>query len=96
MDIMINLYASLTGAWKKVAHFLPLVIGAGTLLTGIAGFLLEIGHSANASGLLHILQNIQSDPNTALILAGLGALGVHTNHTNNAQQIQSINDPLGH
>jgi hypothetical protein len=77
---MINLYANMTGLWKKIAGWLPLIIGLGTLLSGISGLLLELGHAANVTAILNIFKNLQSDSNTALIIAGLGALGIHTNH----------------
>lgn len=96
MDTLINLYVTLTGAWKKVAAFLPLIGGIGSLLLGVGGFAIEISHAANAGALLDIIKGWNTDPNTALVSAGLLALGVHTNHkgnqtaiATNTQQIQS-------
>lgn len=87
MDAIINLFANLSGLWKKLAALLPLVLGAGSLLSGLAGFCNEFGHAANAAALLSLAQGLQNDPNTALVLAGLAALGIHTNHKANAETI---------
>lgn len=81
MDTLLNLAANVSGLWKKVAALLPLVLGAGTLLVGVGGVLLELGHAGNAAAALKVIQGLQSDPNTAMVLAGLTALGIHQNHT---------------
>ncbi len=87
MGAIINLYAGASGLWKKIAAFLPIVLGLGSLLSGLAGFCLEFGHAANAAALLALAQKLQSDPNTGLVLAGLAALGIHTNHQDNKAAI---------
>lgn len=88
MDTIVSILGKVSGIWKKVAAVLPLLAGAGSLLVGVGGLLLELAHSTNAGGALHVIQNLQSDPNTALIVGGLTALGVHTNHTSNVAAIQ--------
>lgn len=88
MGTLINLYASASGLWKKVAALLPLALGLGSLLSGVAGILLEVGHANNASGLLALVQGLQNDPNTALIVAGLAALGINTNHSVTAAKVE--------
>lgn len=80
MDTLLNLYANASGLWKKVATLLPLLLGLGSLLSGLSGLCLELGHAANAAALLAIVQGLQHDPNTGLVVAGLAALGVHSNH----------------
>lgn len=84
MDMIVNACASVSGVWKKIAAFLPLLLGAGSVLSGLAGFCMEFGHAANAAALLKLAQGLQTDPNTALVLAGLAALGINTNHKSNA------------
>ena len=89
MDLIATIIGNITGAWKKVAAFLPLVAGAGSVLAGAGGILLELSHSANAGGALAILKGLQADPNTALIVTGLTALGLHQNHLGNVAAIQA-------
>jgi len=55
----------------------------------LGGLGLEIGHAANAAALLTIMQGLKSDPNVGLIIAGLGALGVHVNHSANVVATQA-------
>lgn len=93
METLITLWTEANGFWQKIAAFLPLVIGIGTLLSGLGGFCLEFGHAANAAAVFTLLKSIQSDPNMGLVLAGLGALGVHLNHaTNVAKTAQHSED----
>lgn len=94
MDWLINSYVSASGIWKKVASILPLVIGVGSLLSGLGGLCLEFGHAANASAMLDLLKHLQTDPNVGLIVAGLGALGVHQNHTSNVSNLQEHADKI--
>lgn len=94
MDKILNLIAGLTGAWKKVAAWLPLLCGAGSLLLGVGGFLIEVGKAADFASAYHILSAWQSDPNTALVTAGLLALGVHTNHNENKATIAEHTEAL--
>ena len=89
MDTIISLYAGASGLWKKVSAYLPLVLGAGSVLTGLGGILGEFGHAANAGAFFALAQNLQHDPNAALVIAGLAALGIHTNHTGNVAAIAS-------
>ena len=94
MGTLINLYANASGLWKKAASFLPLILGIGSLLGGLAGFCNEFGHAKDAASLLAVLQGISNDPNSALVLAGLGALGIHTNHAANAATLEDHTDVL--
>lgn len=80
MNVFINMFANASGIWKKAATVLPFIIGAGSLLCGLGGICLELGHAANAAGMLDVLRGLAWDPNTAEVLAGLAALGIHTNH----------------
>ena len=89
MNTLINLWASANGIWQKISSVLPFVIGVGTLLCGLGGFCLEFGHAENAAAMLTILKNINSDPNAGLVIAGLGALGVHVNHSANVAAVQA-------
>lgn len=94
MNTIINLYANVTGLWKKVSYWLPLICGVGSILTGLGSLLMRLGHSGSASAALHVLSNLdQSDPNVVLIIGGLAALGVHTNNANLTAQVQSPNAP---
>jgi Na+/glutamate symporter len=90
MDTILGWIANATGIWRKVAGYLPLILGVGTLLSGLAGFCLEFGHAQNATVVLTLLKNLQSDPNMGLVVAGLAALGVHTNHAAHAEAIESL------
>ncbi len=90
MDTIVNLYASATGIWKKVAAFLPLVAGAGSILVGAGGILNELSSAANAAAALHVAQGLASDPNTAMVIAGLTALGIHSNHADNKAAIAAV------
>ena len=87
MNSFINMYASASGIWKKIASVLPFIIGAGSLLCGLGGICLELGHAANAAGMLDVLRGLATDTNMAEVLAGLTALGIHTNHAANAAAI---------
>jgi hypothetical protein len=80
MNAFINMYAGASGVWKKIAAVLPFIIGAGSLLCGLGGICLELGHAANAAGMLDVLRGLATDANTAEVLAGLTALGIHSNH----------------
>lgn len=80
MNALIDMYANASGIWKKIATVLPFVIGAGSLLCGLGGICFELGHAANAAAMLDVLRGLSTDPNTAEVLAGLAALGIHTNH----------------
>lgn len=90
MDTMINAYASVSGMWKKVAAWLPLLAGAGSVLVGAGSILLSLGHATDAAAALHIVQGLSAqDPNVVLVVGGLAALGVHTNHNDNVAAIAS-------
>jgi len=89
MDFIVNFAASVSGIWKKVSSFLPLLIGLGSLLAGLAGICNEFGHAANAAAILALFQNLQNDPNTALVIAGLAGLGIHTTHQDMKANIAS-------
>lgn len=94
MGTLVNLFASVSGIWKKAASFMPLILGVGSLLGGLAGFCNEMGHAKDAAALLAILQGVSNDPNSALVLAGLGALGIHTNHAANAAALEDHADAI--
>jgi hypothetical protein len=95
MDSIVNMYASASGLWKKIAVVMPYVVGLGTLLAGLSGLCLEFGHAANAAAMLTIAQGLQHDPNVALCAAGLAALGIHEQHkTVTAAIVDSNSVPL--
>ena len=89
MNTIIGWIANLTGIWKKVATVLPMIAGAGSLLVGAGGVLLEVAHAGNAGAALKVIQGLTSDPNTAMIIAGLTAIGIHSNHSSNVAAIAS-------
>lgn len=95
MDTIINMYAAATGLWKKVASFLPLAYGAGSVLVGAGSILVQLGHSASAADALHMLGSLdKTNPNVVLIGTGLLALGVHTNHSENAAKLDDRAEKL--
>lgn len=96
MDTLINLYAGATGLWAKVAAFLPLVSGAGSVLVGAGSILLQLSHSGSAAGALNVIKSLNAnDPNVILIVGGLTALGIHTNHQQHTAQLAAIAQQAG-
>lgn len=95
MDTIINMYAAATGLWKKVAAMLPLAYGAGSVLVGAGSILVQLGHSASTADALHLLGSLdKTNPNVVLIGTGLLALGVHTNHSENAAKLADHSEQL--
>lgn len=95
MDFIINLYAGASGLWKKVAALLPLLAGAGSVLVGAGSILIALSHVANAAAALAVIKSLTaSDPNVIMIMAGLTALGIHTNHTENKNVIADHGDAI--
>ncbi|SRR5258707_8473067 len=92
MDTLINLYANVTGLWKKISYWLPLICGVGSILTGLGSLLLRLGHAGSAAVAFSILSNLnQNDPNVMLIIGGLAALGIHTNQASLHAQVKDSN-----
>lgn len=90
MEKIVSFLAAVTGVWKRIAAALPLLAGAGSVLLGAGGLLVEISHAPNGGAIFHILQNLTSDPNAGLIMAGLTALGIHSNHASNVAALKAI------
>lgn len=93
MDFIVNTYANISGLWKKIAAFLPMVAGAGSVLVGAGNICVEFSKADSAATALHIFQSLTTDPNTAMVIAGLTALGIHTNHTDNKTAIAATQTP---
>lgn len=94
MDTIVNAIAAISGLWKKAASLLPLLVGAGSVLVGAGNIALALGHAADAAAALHIIQGLGAgDPNVMLIVGGLTALGVHTNHQDVVAQVQAAPVP---
>ncbi len=90
MNWIINLYANISGLWKKVAALLPLIGGAASVLIGAGNVLLGLSHASNAAAALNVLKGLNAnDPNVIMVLGGLTALGIHTNHQEHTAAIQA-------
>ena len=92
MNLILNLAASASGLWKKVAAILPLVGGAGSILVGVGNIAIQLAACPSAAAMLVIFKGLSStDPNVHLIVGGLVALGIHQNHMDQLQSAPADN-----
>lgn len=93
MNALLSLYASARDFWSKLAPLLPKVGGAGMLLIGVGGYLVEISHAASVGDLLVIAQGFKSDGNLALIMSGLALLGLDAQHQTTKAALAAMTAP---
>jgi hypothetical protein len=94
MDFIVNTFASVSGLWKKVAQYLPLLAGVGSVLVGGGSILLALGRAGNAAAAIHVIQGLSAqDPNVIMIVGGLTAMGIHSNHSENKAAIADATTP---